>query len=97
PQLPRAPYLEFDTAAGRVSGFGGCNGFQGGYQLDAERLRLSFANLNATLMACATGMELERSLHDVLESTDNYSLTGWQLTLNRARMAPLARFEAVFP
>jgi hypothetical protein len=32
----------------------------------------------------------------MLMNVDNCSLTGNQLTLNGARMAPLARFEAVY-
>jgi heat shock protein HslJ len=40
-------------------------------------------------------MEVETAFHDVLKMVDNYSLSGDRLTLNRARMAPLARFEAV--
>jgi heat shock protein HslJ len=46
-------------------------------------------------MACAEGMETEQAFNEVLGMVDNYSLNGEQLTLNRARMAPLARFEAV--
>jgi hypothetical protein len=41
-------------------------------------------------------MDVEREFHAVLERADNYSLAGDHLTLNRARMAPLARFEAVY-
>jgi hypothetical protein len=32
---------------------------------------------------------------DVLKMVDNYTIQGKQLSLNKAKMAPLARFEAV--
>jgi len=80
-----------------VSGFGGCNSFGGSYTLDEATLRIRFERMASTLRACVAGMDTEQALHDVLQTTDNYSLAGDQLSLNRARMAPLARFEATFP
>ena len=49
------------------------------------------------MMACLN-MEIENELKRALEMADNYSLTadGKYLSLNRARMAPLARFEVVY-
>jgi len=41
-------------------------------------------------------METEREFLQVLETADSYFLKGDTLMLNRARMAPLARFENVF-
>lgn len=96
PQLEREPYFILRADEGRVEGFGGCNSFTGSYTLDEATLRLSFDDVVSTLMACQGGMEVESSLHEVLRSVDNYSLNGDQLSLNRARMAPLARFEAVY-
>jgi heat shock protein HslJ len=40
-------------------------------------------------------METEQEFAKMLEKVDNYSLNGNQMTLNKARMAPLARFEAI--
>jgi heat shock protein HslJ len=45
-------------------------------------------------MACA-GMEVERGLSAALDQADNYSVSGDDLSLNKARMAPVARFKAV--
>jgi len=45
---------------------------------------------------CSTGMDVERAFGEVLEQADSYSVNADNLTLNRARMAPLARFEAVY-
>src|SRR5690606_33046302 len=96
PTLEREPYFTLRADEGKVDGFGGCNSFSGSYTLDEEALRLRFEDVATTLMACAEGMEVETALHEVLRSVDNYSYSGEQLSLNRARMAPLARFEAVY-
>ena len=96
PALDREPHLILDAADGRANGFGGCNTFSGSYQLDEEKSRIRFERIVSTLMACAPGMDVEKAFHEALRSADNYSLDGDRLTLNRARMAPLARFEAVY-
>lgn len=96
PALQREPYLILRTEGARVSGFGGCNGFSGSYELDEATSRVRFGQVASTMMACPTGMDVENAFHEVLRTADNYSLNGDHLTLNRARMAPLARFEAVY-
>lgn len=96
PSLKREPYLILRAEDGRMHGVGGCNSFTGSYELDETRQRISFDQIAATMMACASGMQIETAFHEVLRSVDNYSLHGDHLTLNRARMAPLARFEAVY-
>jgi heat shock protein HslJ len=93
PALERVPNLLLG-ADGQASGFGGCNTFSGPYTLDATAMRIRFSPLATTSMACIAGMEVEHMFYEMLKTVDNYSLTGNQLALNRARMAPLARFEA---
>lgn len=96
PKLEREPHLILKAEGGRVNGFGGCNRFTGSYNLDEAASRIGFGQIASTMMACPSGMEVEKAFHDVLRTVDNYSLNGDRLTLNRARMAPLARFEAVY-
>ncbi len=48
----------------------------------------------STKMACEN-MDVEYGLSKALSAADNYSLQGDNLSLNKARMAPLARFKAV--
>jgi heat shock protein HslJ len=96
PVLEREPHLILHVKDRRVSGFGGCNAFAGSYEIDEAAGRIRFSQIAATMMACASGMEVEKAFHGVLRAADNYSLNGDRLTLNRARMAPLARFEAVY-
>ena len=96
PALRREPHLILKVEDGRVNGFGGCNGFTGTYELDEATSRIRFGEIASTMMACPSGMEVETAFHEVLRRVDNYSFDGDSLTLNRARMAPLARFEAVY-
>jgi len=96
PALEREPHLILKAEGGRVNGFGGCNGFTGSYTLDEATSRIRFAQIASTMRACLAGMEVEKAFHEVLRAADNYALSGDRLTLNRARMAPLARFEAVY-
>lgn len=95
--LTRSPYIVLNAAENRATGFGGCNSFSGAFVLEQATLRLRFERMISTLRACTSGMETEQALHQVLEMVDNYSLAGDQMSLNRARMAPLARFVASYP
>jgi heat shock protein HslJ len=60
--------------------------------------KIKFSKISATMMACmdASVRETESQFFKVLEMADNYYVTGDTLQLNRARMAPLAKFEAVY-
>ena len=81
----------------RVNGNGGCNTLTGRYEIDQAANRIKFSQMAFTMMACLN-MEIENELKRVLEMADNYSLSadGKYLSLNRARMAPLVRFEVVY-
>ena len=78
----------------QVSGNGGCNSFRGSYTL-LEGSRLSFSPLVSTRMAC-DNMEKETTFMELLQKADNYTIQGNVLNLNKGRMAPLAKFEAVY-
>jgi len=86
-------YLTFVKEGNKVQGFAGCNSFVGQAELlTGNRVRIK--DVAATLKACMD-MTVETEFLKVLETADNYSLNGQVMTLNKARMAPLARFEAV--
>jgi heat shock protein HslJ len=72
---------------------GGCNGIGGAFTLENNG-RIKFSQGMSTMMACEN-MEIEHGLSEALITADNYSLSGDNLSLNKARMAPLARFKAV--
>jgi len=78
---------------GTISGNLGCNLFTGSFSLQ-EGNRISFSQLANTQKMCID-MSIETEMIRVLQIADNYNLNEKQLVLNRARMAPLARFEAV--
>lgn len=87
-------YIELDESENRISGTAGCNRIMGGFTSDKE-LELRFDKVATTLMACPD-METESEFLKMLEKVDNYNLKNDTLSLNKARMAPLARFKAEF-
>jgi heat shock protein HslJ len=86
-------YITLSADSSTVQGHGGCNSFRGKYEV-TEGSRISFRGIASTMMACPD-MENETVFMKAIESTDNYIISGNSLQLNKARMAPLARFEAV--
>lgn len=91
----REAYMILKTANRRVMGSGGCNTFRGLYELQ-DGYRIRFSPTATTRKACAGGMDTEDQFFKVLSMADSYTLKDGTLSLNRARMAPLARFEAVY-
>ena len=92
---PNDTYITLKRDDNRVIGSGGCNRLTGTYTLeDGNRVR--FSQIASTKMACMGGMETEQQFFNVLETADTYVVVGDRLVLNKARMAPLARFEAVY-
>ena len=89
--LMKEPFLYFNPFDSRVNGNGGCNNLFGEYKV--EGLRLSFSKMAMTRMACQN-MEIEDQLNKVLNTVDNYTVVDGVLSLNKARMAPLAKFVA---
>ena len=88
----REAFLLLDSNLARASGNSSCNNFFGGYVIhNGQRIRFA-GNMGATMMACPD-MSTEQSFMDALRKVDNYSIDGNRLSLNRARMAPLLRFE----
>lgn len=90
--LTKYPYIVM-RKDGRYEGFGGCNRIAGSYELKApNRIRLTKGV--TTMMACIRGMEEEALLVEMLGRADSYAIHDGRLQLHRARMAPLAVFEA---
>lgn len=84
-------YVHF-AADGRVYGNSGCNQFNGSWGLEQHRLRLG--QLASTMRACPEpDMQLEQQFLAQLALADNYTVAEQRLSLNKARMAPLARFK----
>lgn len=75
-----------------TSGNASCNTFTGGYAIkNGQRIRFE-RNMAVTRMACPD-MTIEAAFLETLQQVDNYAVgEDGMLSLNRARMAPLARF-----
>ena len=66
---------------GNASGFGGCNTFTGGYELDGDSI--SIGPLAGTLMACELQkMAVEGAYMPALEAADAWSIDGDELVLS---------------
>jgi len=86
-------FIVFKAEAMRVHGNGSCNTFNGTYELQ-EGYRIKFSKIASTMMACPD-LTIEQQLFKVLETADNYTIADGILSLNKARMASLAKFSAV--
>jgi len=92
-ELNQEPYIIFKIEDNRIVGNGGCNGFSGSYELQQGN-RIKISQVISTKMACLN-MKIEYQLFQIFSQVDNFTVSadGNFLSLNRARMAPLARFE----
>lgn len=89
----KEPFLRLQQADKRYMASAGCNGIGGQFTL-LENGRIKFSQGMSTMMACEN-METETQLANVLIAADNYTINGRTLSLNKRRMAPLARFQAI--
>ncbi|WP_326982420.1 META domain-containing protein [Chryseobacterium sp. MYb264] len=91
---PKArPFFKLNKADMRYEGHGGCNGVGGTFEIKPEMMRIKFNQGMSTMIAC-DDLPTERAFLDALLAADNYSVSGKTLSLNKARMAPLAKFES---
>lgn len=88
-----AYFIQLEQEDHRVIAFAGCNKLSGTWEVMPGN-RIRFLKMASTMMACPD-MTTEQQLKAVLEMTDNYALNISALQLNKARMAPLARFELI--
>lgn len=86
----KAPFLVFDEEKSRFGGNNSCNDISGNYHLK-EGNRIAFTMIITTQMACMPN-EIELPFMEVLDMADNFTINGDTLSLNKARMAPLAVF-----
>lgn len=87
----KSAFLELDLSKNTVSGNDGCNSFSGEVKA-AQNYRINFSKIASTEMLCQN-VTIGESFLKALEIADNYTLSNGVLSLNKARMAPLARFE----
>lgn len=92
PQAKEA-HVVLKTEENRIAGNGGCNSFFGTYQLLPGN-SIQISPLGSTKMACLND-NVEDEFLKILAIADNYTIKNDTLSLNKARMAPLAKFEFV--
>ena len=89
-----APHLTLKNEHSRVFGNGGCNAFQGIYEL-SEGNKIKFSKMASTKMFC-DHMEMETAVLNALEMADNYSKEKDTITINNAAMVSLAKFQLIY-
>lgn len=85
------PYFKLTMDGMRYQGHAGCNGLGGTFEIKPEIMRIKFNQGMSTMMACED-LDIENQFTKAILAADNYSVSGNTLTLNKARMAPLAKF-----
>lgn len=85
-------FIMLTREGNKLTGSGGCNSMMGGFEL-MEGNQIKFSGVASTKMACPD-MSMEDALGKVIAETDNYAINGKFLMLHKAKMAPLAKFEA---
>lgn len=90
----KEPHIILKDQDNRVNGNAGCNTISGYFEARSMN-RISFTKMITTQMACPK-MDIESQFLKALGAADNFNLTDDILTLNKGRMAPLARFKAVY-
>lgn len=88
----RAPHLVLHSEDHRVSGFGGCNRFNGNYEIKGRSI--TFSPMAATMMACVHGGDVERAFLAALERATGFHKTAHHLELLDAEGTMVVRFEA---
>lgn len=86
-------FIQLNSSDGRFHGYAGCNNFNGNYAMP-KSFEISFSNIISTMMACPN-MDLESILMKTLQEVNQYTIKGKILELKKAKMTPLAKFEAV--
>ena len=94
PEGAKEAHMILKNEDNRVTGTSGCNSFNGSFTLKPHN-RISFSRSISTMMMCPN-MDTETKLYKVLQTADSYIIKDDVLVLNRGRMAPLARFVAVY-
>ncbi|SHK90813.1 META domain-containing protein [Chryseobacterium polytrichastri] len=85
------PHFSLHMKDMRYEGNGSCNGIGGTFEIKPEIMRIKFNQGMSTMIACED-LETEQLFLKALLTADNYTVNGNTLSLNKAKMAPLAKF-----
>ncbi|TJZ60764.1 META domain-containing protein [Sphingobacterium olei] len=89
----KTPTLEFLSKDKRYAAVTGCNGVGGEFEVEGNN-KITFSAGMSTMMACED-MSVEHGLRDVFGKADNFAISEGVLSLNKAKMAPLAKFKLI--
>jgi heat shock protein HslJ len=92
PAGARETHLVLHRAAGRASGFAGCNRFTAAYELRGPAIRFKPGAM--TRMACPDGMEQEQAFLKMLDGAASWRIDGDRLQFLDAANNLLAEFTA---
>ena len=88
-------FIKLTSKDSKLFGNGGCNTMFGSFDLnDGKKIKIT---VGSTKMACeGKRMEIETAFFNALGQVDSYFIKGDTLQLFKAKMAPLAKFEAKY-
>ncbi len=92
PDESRVVHFVLQSENNRVVGFAGCNRMMGSYTLNGPKL--TFSQMGGTMMACSSGMEIEKRFHAVFPQVTGWRISGETLQLLDASETTLAAFES---
>ncbi len=84
-------YIELNSKENRFSGSNGCNRIMGEYKI-TNGTQVSFSKVASTRMACSNKDWNEFEFNKVLETANNFTISGNKLMLNVGKRMPLAVF-----
>ncbi|HEX4769353.1 MAG TPA: META domain-containing protein [Bryobacteraceae bacterium] len=93
PQSQPEPYLTLEADTHRFSGSGGCNWFNGSYELDGDHLNFG-ERVASTMKMCGKVTETETRFLGALAKTKTWSIAGQELKLSGGEGNVLATLEA---
>jgi len=91
----KEPHIIFKAEGNKFNGNTGCNSFFGSYKTK-EPGRISFSEVGSSMKMCLEMGVTEEKFLQAIKKADSYVVANDTLSLNKARMAPLARFIAVY-
>lgn len=87
-------HIMFSKDGTKLSGSNGCNRLMGSYNI-SNRTQISFSRIASTKMACQSVGWNETGFNQMLETANNFTVSGNKLMLNVGKRAPLAVFVKV--
>lgn len=88
----REAHLVLNPETHRVAGSGGCNRLMGAYKVGGDTL--TFEQVAGTMMACAEGMDTEKTFLTALSQVRHWKIRDQQLEMADEQGLVIARFQA---